>query len=70
MASGLPVISSETAGDIRLRVPEGVAGFVVPPANPKPLAERIRMIAMDPSRAQRMGEVAAAITTARGGNTL
>ena len=66
MASGLPVISTEAAGDIRLRVPEGVAGFVVPPANPGPLAERMRIIAVDPSATRRMGEAAAAIAGARG----
>lgn len=66
MASGLPVISSEAAGDIRLRVPEGVAGFVVPPANSELLAERMRMIAVDPSATRRMGEAAAAIAGVRG----
>jgi glycosyltransferase involved in cell wall biosynthesis len=66
MASGLPVISSEAAGDIRLRVPEGVAGFVVPPANPELLADRMRMIAMDPGASRRMGAAAAAIASARG----
>jgi glycosyltransferase involved in cell wall biosynthesis len=66
MASGLPVISSEAAGDIRLRVPEGVAGFVVPPANPELLADRMRMIAMDPEASPRMGEAAAALASARG----
>lgn len=66
MASGLPVISSEAAGDIRLRVPDGVAGFVVPPADPEVLADRMRMIAVDPSATRRMGEAAATIASARG----
>jgi glycosyltransferase involved in cell wall biosynthesis len=66
MASGLPVISSEAAGDIRLRVPDGVAGFVVPPADSELLADRMRMIALDPSAARQMGEAAAAIASARG----
>jgi len=66
MASGLPVISSDAAGDIRLRVPEGVAGFVVPPANPSLLAERMRMIAIDPRATRRMGEAAVAIASTRG----
>lgn len=65
MASGLPVISSEAAGDIRLRVPEGVAGFVVPPANPQLLADRMRIIALDPSGTRTMGEAAAVIASAR-----
>jgi glycosyltransferase involved in cell wall biosynthesis len=66
MASGLPVISSEAAGDIRLRVPEGIAGYVVPPANPRLLAERMREIAVNPAATLRMGNAAAAIAGARG----
>ena len=66
MASGLPVISSEAASDIALRVPEGVAGFVVPPGDPIVLADRMRMIAVDPGSTRRMGEAAAAIAGTRG----
>lgn len=66
MASGLPVISSEAAGDIRFRVPEGVAGFIVPPANSKLLADRMRIIAVDPNGTRRMGEAAVAIASTRG----
>jgi glycosyltransferase involved in cell wall biosynthesis len=66
MASGLPVISSEAAGDIRLRVPDGVAGFVVRPADPELLADRMRRIAMDPGATRRMGEAAVEIASARG----
>jgi glycosyltransferase involved in cell wall biosynthesis len=66
MASGLPVTSTEAAGDIRLRVPQGVAGVVVPPANSELLADRMRMIAADPSATRRMWEAAAAIASARG----
>jgi glycosyltransferase involved in cell wall biosynthesis len=66
MASGLPVISSEAAGDIRLRVPDGIAGFVVPPADPELFADRMRMIAENPGATRRMGEAAAAIASARG----
>jgi glycosyltransferase involved in cell wall biosynthesis len=66
MASGLPVISSGAAGDIRLRVPDGVAGFVVPPADPELLAERMRIIANDPSATRQMAEAAAAIASGRG----
>ena len=54
MASGLPVISTEAAGDIRLRLPEGVAGYVVPPASPEMLADRMRMMARDPAATGRM----------------
>lgn len=66
MASGLPVISSEAAGDIRLRVPEGVAGFAVPPANPELLAERMRTMALDAGVTQGMADAAVAIASARG----
>jgi glycosyltransferase involved in cell wall biosynthesis len=66
MASGLPVVSSEAASDIKLRVPEGVAGFVVPPANPGLLADRMRMIAVDPSATRRMGDAAATIASSQG----
>jgi glycosyltransferase involved in cell wall biosynthesis len=66
MASGPPVMSSEAAGDIRLRLPDGVAGFVVPPADPEVLAERMRIIAVNPSATRRMGKAAAAITSGRG----
>ncbi len=66
MASGLAVLSSEAAGDIRLRVPEGVAGYVVPPSFPAMLADRMRTLALDPDATCRMGESAARIASARG----
>ncbi len=66
MASGLPVISTDAAGDIRLRLPEGVAGFVVRPADPDALASRMRLLALDPMLAQRMGEAAVSIAGLRG----
>ena len=66
MASGLPAISSDAAGDIRLRALEGVAGLVVALANSELLANRMRMIGMDASATRRMGEAAAAIASARG----
>jgi glycosyltransferase involved in cell wall biosynthesis len=66
MASGLPVISSEAAGDIRLRLPDGIAGFVVTPGDPGMLSARMRMVAESPEDAVRMGEAAAAIAATRG----
>jgi glycosyltransferase involved in cell wall biosynthesis len=66
MASGIPVISTEAAGDVRLRVPEGVAGFVVAVADPRVFADRMRTIAMDPPAAKRMGIAAMALASARG----
>lgn len=55
MAAGLPVISTEAAGDIRLRLPEGEAGLVVPPAQAVPLAEAMLALARDPGRRREMG---------------
>ena len=66
MASGLPVISSEAAGDIRLRVPEGIAGFVVAPADAGVLADRMRKVAEDRKAVEQMGKAAAEIASARG----
>lgn len=37
----LAVISSAAAGDLELRVPEGVAGYVVRPADSELLANRM-----------------------------
>jgi len=48
MASGLPVITTSAAGDVELRVPDGIAGYVVPPANATVLAERMLTLARDP----------------------
>jgi glycosyltransferase involved in cell wall biosynthesis len=45
MAAGLPVICSKAAGDIGRRLPDGVAGFVVPPANPAELSDRMSQLA-------------------------
>jgi glycosyltransferase involved in cell wall biosynthesis len=47
LASSLPVISTSAAGDIRSRVPEGEAGFVVPPADANALAVRMAQLAGD-----------------------
>ena len=47
MAAGLPVISSESAGDIRNRLPDARAGYVVPPANPAVMADRMLRLARD-----------------------
>jgi len=61
MTAGLPVVATETAGDIRLRVRQGVNGFVVPPADPSALAERMLLLARDPDRRERMGRHALAM---------
>ena len=56
MAAGLPVISSSAAGDIRIRIPEGVAGYVVPPADPDTLAARMSDLARTPDLRVAMGD--------------
>ena len=56
MAAGLPVISTSAAGDIRARVPEGVAGYVVPPADPDALATRMIELARTPDLRAAMGD--------------
>jgi len=50
MAAGLPVICTEAAGDIRRRLPDGEAGYVVPPADSATLADRMSRLASDPDR--------------------
>jgi glycosyltransferase involved in cell wall biosynthesis len=55
MASGLPVISTTTAGDIADRVIEGETGFLVPPNDPSALSSRMRLLAADPERRLRLG---------------
>lgn len=61
MAAGLPVISTSAAGDIRARVPEGVAGYVVPPADPDALAMRMIELAGAPELCAAMGNAGAHI---------
>jgi glycosyltransferase involved in cell wall biosynthesis len=62
MAQGLPVICSANAGASQLVV-EGGNGFVVPPANPERLAERISWCLANPVRLHAMGRNA--LETAR-----
>jgi len=59
MAAGLPVISSDCAGDIRRRIVEGVTGFVVPAGSSDPLARRMLTLAGDPALRARMSNAAA-----------
>jgi hypothetical protein len=49
LAAGLPVISTEAAGDVRSRLPDGRAGYVVPPADAATLAARMLRLATDPA---------------------
>jgi len=56
MAAGLPVISTSSAGDIELRVPDGIGGCVIPPANAPVLAERMLTLARDPKLRRRFAK--------------
>ena len=54
LAAGLPVICSESAGDIRSRLPDGRAGYIVPTGDPSALAHRMTMLATDSELRSRM----------------
>jgi len=58
MAAGLPVICTETAGDIRHRLPHGRAGYIVPAADPGALAARMEELALDPAKRACFGDTA------------
>jgi glycosyltransferase involved in cell wall biosynthesis len=61
MAAGLPVICSTTAGEIRDRLPEGKAGFVVPTANADALYEKMALLAANPDLRKQLGAYGAKI---------
>lgn len=54
MASGRPVISTTTAGIPEL-IDDGVSGLLVPPEDPRALAQALRSLFDDPTRAASMG---------------
>jgi FkbM family methyltransferase len=54
-AAGLPVITSDAAGDVRQRVLDGVSGFVVPAGDAAMLARRMLSLASDPELRLSMG---------------
>lgn len=56
MATGLPIISSSAAGEIDVRVKNGVNGFVVPPSNSAELLSRMEWIASNTERIPEMGK--------------
>jgi len=58
MAAGLPVICTEAAGDIRRRLPDGRAGYIVPPADARAFAARMVTLALDPCRRESFGREA------------
>jgi glycosyltransferase involved in cell wall biosynthesis len=55
MAASLPVVSTDSAGDIRQRVMDGETGFVVPAANSDALLEKMRTLAAAPALRGNMG---------------
>jgi len=55
MAAGLPVISTENAGDIRTRVLEGETGFVVPAFDVHALSDKMGVLALDEELRREMG---------------
>ncbi len=65
MAAGLPVICSEAAGEIKSRLPDGKAGYIVPAANARVLAERMLLLARDRALRSTLGLEAARIVTTK-----
>lgn len=54
-AAGLPIITTDAAGDVRRRVEEGVSGFIVAAGDAAPLAARMLELAADPGLRHVMG---------------
>lgn len=57
MACGCPVIGTTNTGAEDLFIDE-VEGFIVPPRDPRAIAERLELLADDPGRRERMSEAA------------
>lgn len=55
MASGLPIVTTSTVGEIRSRVYDGVNGIVVPSGDTRLLSETMSDLAMDPSVVAALG---------------
>lgn len=58
MACQRPVVGSDTGG-IKYTVVEGKTGFLVPPKDPEALADRLAILAQNPSLAEKMGRAGA-----------
>jgi glycosyltransferase involved in cell wall biosynthesis len=65
MASRLPVITTTAAGDIERRLPDGRAGFIVAPADPDGLADRMIRLARESALRARMGSLGDDLVSAR-----
>lgn len=59
MACSLPVVSTSAAGEMRDRIEEGVNGYIVPPADPAALLDRMKLLAADETLRQHMGQASA-----------
>ena len=68
MRAGLPVIITSAVG-AKDFVTDGVEGWVVPPANPEALREKIRWMQLHPTERQAMGRAAAERARSAGGWT-
>jgi glycosyltransferase involved in cell wall biosynthesis len=66
MRAGLPVIITSAVG-AKDFVTDGVEGWVVPPADPQALSEKIRWMQLHPTERQAMGRAAAQRARAAGG---
>jgi glycosyltransferase involved in cell wall biosynthesis len=66
MASGLPVIATDTGGTAEA-VMEGDTGYIVPPRDPGALSQRILELAADPALATTMGARARQVARERYG---
>lgn len=66
MASGLPVIATSAAGDVRRRLGDESAGFVVPPADPDALCGRMRALADAPELRASMAAAGRRLAAERG----
>jgi glycosyltransferase involved in cell wall biosynthesis len=64
MAAGLPIVASAVGG-IRELIDDGKTGLLVPAGDPHALADRLRLLLIDPARATRLGDAARAEAHAR-----
>ncbi len=65
MACGLPVISSDAAGEIRERIEHGISGYIVPAGDPESLANKMTEFASDDTLRQEMGRSAREVVIGR-----
>jgi glycosyltransferase involved in cell wall biosynthesis len=65
MASHRPVVTTTAAGDVGRRLPDGEAGFIVAPADPAALADRMTILAGDPSLREQMGATGDGLVSGR-----